>query len=664
MFRRLRRALGRVMLGCAMLGCGATAPVVAAPAAPAQAKRAAPTPDEQFLAALAAFRAGDALRLARLAEALADHPLESYVAYWRLRQRLDDTASGDVRAFFARHAGSVLADRLRADWLRELGKRGDWANFSLELAPLVQDDLEIRCYTWLSRLARNDLSALDASREMWAEPKEWPAGCARLAEAMAAGGHLGAERAWQRVRLLLNLGQLSAARSALGYLPAAEAIDEALLNQAATAPQKLLARLPEDFSRRPVREAVMFAVVRLARTDLRGAADVMRNTLDARLSPAERRHVWGWLGLEAARRHLPEALEWYARSDEAALTDEQLAWKARAALRAGDWKALRAAIDRMSVAAHADEAWAYWYGRALAAEGNAAGARAYFLRISALPTFYGILAAEENGESMMLPAAAYEPTEADLAELRRVPGVARALHLNRLGLRWETYREWAFTVRTLEDRQKLAAAELARRAEMYDRAINTADLTSTVHNFRLRYLTPYRDAFKAQAQAFELDEAWVLGLVRQESRFIAQAKSSAGAQGLMQLMPATARWVARKIGYPGYSPARVHELDTNITLGTSYLKMVLDDLGHPVLATAAYNAGPGRARRWRDVKPLEGAVFIETIPFSETRDYVKKVMANKMYYARLLHGSTPPLKQRIGTIAPKSPQDRFNEDLP
>ena len=285
-------------------------------------------------------------------------------------------------------------------------------------------------------------------------------------------------------------------------------------------------------------------------------------------------------------------------------------------------------------------------------------------RIASQPTFYGILAAEENGEAMMLPAAAYEPTDRDIGDLRRVPGVTRAMHLNRLGLRWDAYREWAFTMRTLDDRHKLAAAELARRAEMYDRAINTADRTTTVHNFRMRYLAPYREAFKAQAQAFELEEAWILGLVRQESRFVARAKSSAGAQGLMQLMPATARWVARKIGYKQYSPARVTELDTNITLGTSYLKMVLDDLGHPVLATAAYNGGPGRARRWRDVKPMEGAVFIESIPFNETRDYVKKVMANSMYYAYLLEGSTPPLKKRIGIIPPKSAQDRFNEDLP
>jgi soluble lytic murein transglycosylase len=200
-------------------------------------------------------------------------------------------------------------------------------------------------------------------------------------------------------------------------------------------------------------------------------------------------------------------------------------------------------------------------------------------------------------------------------------------------------REWLFSIRTMDDQQLLAAAELARRAEVYDRTINTADRTSHVHNFQMRFLAPFRDVFREHARAFDLEEAWVLGITRQESRFIADAKSSAGARGLMQLMPATAKWVAGKIGMP-YSPDRVSEVETNVTLGTRYLKYVLEDLGHPVLASAAYNAGPGRARRWRDIKPLEGAIYAETIPFNETRDYVKKVMANTLYYSALTGGKS------------------------
>jgi soluble lytic murein transglycosylase len=234
----------------------------------------------------------------------------------------------------------------------------------------------------------------------------------------------------------------------------------------------------------------------------------------------------------------------------------------------------------------------------------------------------------------------------------------------RLDLRNEATREWLFTVRWMDDAQLLAAAEVARRAEVFDRAISTADRTKHRHNFKVRYLAPFREVFREQARAYDLEEAWVLGLVRQESRFIANAKSPAGAQGLMQLMPATARWVAKRAGVRGYNGTKVFEIETNVTLGTGYLKLVLEDLGHPVLASAAYNAGPGRARRWRDARPLEGAVYAETIPFNETRDYVKKVMANTMYYAQLFDGAPRPLKERLGVISARSGTDRFNEELP
>ena len=152
----------------------------------------------------------------------------------------------------------------------------------------------------------------------------------------------------------------------------------------------------------------------------------------------------------------------------------------------------------------------------------------------------------------------------------------------------------------------------------------------------------------------------MLGLVRQESRFISAIKSSAGAAGLMQLMPATAKWVARRMGMQDYSWARVTDTGVNAALGTYYLRHVLDDLdGSPVLAAAAYNAGPGRARKWRDTRPLEGAIYAETIPFNETRDYVKKVMNNTMYYAALLGGQVRSLKARLGIIAPRGGSDRL-----
>ena len=622
-----------------------------------------PSADDTFLAAQAAFRAGDPLRLARAAAALEGYPLLPYVEYWQLKLRIDEMPSTEVRAYLSKYPGSYLADRLRSDWLKELGKRRDFATFDLELAPLVGDDAEIRCYTLASRLMRRDDTAFDQNNQYWLEPKELPDGCNIVAVEAIARERLTAKHIWQRARVLLEAGQTSAARRTLGFLPPADRPDEKLLTVAATEPAKLLSRPPDNLGVRPIREMVMFAIVRLARTDPRTAAEYVGSSLGQKLPPGDRAYLWGRVAYEASKRLIPEAAEWYARAGDADFSDEQLAWKARAGLRAGDWAMVASAIDSMSVAAHVDPAWSYWYGRSLAVQGKAEGARAYYLRIAGQPEFYGMLASEELGQAIQLPAPPPAVTEANVLRARNNPGIARSLELFRLGLRTEGVREWAFSIRTMDDAQLLAAAEVARRLELYDRAINTADRTTGVHDFKVRFLAPFRQTYRAQAQAFDIEEAWLYGITRQESRFISNAKSSAGAQGLMQLMPATARWVAQKIGVQ-LSPGRVIEVDTNVTLGARYLKLVFDDLGHPVMASAGYNAGPGRARRWRDVKPLEGAIYAESIPFGETRDYVKKVMANTVWYAALLDGRTASLKSRLGVVPAKAVSDRFNEELP
>ncbi len=250
-------------------------------------------------------------------------------------------------------------------------------------------------------------------------------------------------------------------------------------------------------------------------------------------------------------------------------------------------------------------------------------------------SFYGQLAAEELGGRSQSPATAYKPGRDEVAAIGKLPGLQRALAFYRLNLRFEGNREWNWTVRGLDDKELLAAAELARRHEIYDRAINTAERTRELHDFSMRYLAPYRDVMKDYAGQQQLDEAWVYGLIRQESRFIANARSSAGASGLMQLMPATARWVARKLGLRKFSGTQTAEIETNINLGTWYMKHVLETLdNHPVLASAGYNAGPGRARAWRGECTMEAAIYTESIPFNETRDTSRNPEQGQYYSHR------------------------------
>jgi soluble lytic murein transglycosylase len=397
---------------------------------------------------------------------------------------------------------------------------------------------------------------------------------------------------------------------------------------------------------------MIFALQRLARTSPQDAAARLR-PLAAEFEQDDREFLWGRLGYYGALFHDPEALAWFARAGR--LDDNQLEWKARAALRAQNWTELLEAVQAMSEGVQSEPEWRYWKARALKEQGNAAEANALLAPLSTGHEFYGLLATEELGEVIGPPVESYRPAEDEIAAVAALPAIRRALALYGLNLRFEGNREWLWAIGDFDDRQLLAAAEHARRNQLWDRAINTAERTRSLHDFGLRYLAPYREELRAHALEYGLDEAWVYGVVRQESRFVADARSSAGAMGLMQLMPATARWVAGKLGMKGFRQTAVTDLDINISLGTYYLRHVLDTLdNHPVLASAGYNAGPGRARAWRPDSPMEGAIYSETIPFDETRDYVKKVMANASHYARILGRGVVSLKQRLGIIPPRT----------
>jgi len=414
---------------------------------------------------------------------------------------------------------------------------------------------------------------------------------------------------------------------------------------------RLLNAASLDPGRRGDREIALYALDQLARRSS-GQAEQMLRKRAPLFSAEELDAAWARLATWAARRHEATALAWFQRG--AATNDFQREWWARTALRAGDWQAVQRAIDSMGDANREQPVWRYWRARALQAGGQRAAANPLFLALSREHHYYGQLAQEELGPVMQAPAVNIKMGGDDIAAIARHPGIARAQALYELGLRSDASQEWNWSIQTFSDAQLLAAAELARRMEWYDRAINTAERTRELHDFELRFLAPYRELAQKAARENAIDEAWVFGLMRQESRFINVARSSVGAAGLMQIMPATARWIAQRLGIKGFNPREMQDPARNIQFGAYYLKHVQTTLdGSPVLATAAYNAGPSRAQRWRDTRPMEAAVYIESIPFAETRDYVKKVMSNAMYYAARFGQPSVLLKDRLGTVPPR-----------
>lgn len=621
--------------------------------------------DDQFLAARDAFRVGDRAKLERLAPDLAGHELALYLEYWRQLADLKDADPANIRAFLVRHENSYLAEKLRSDWLKLLGKRQQWGEFDKEFPLLAQPDQDLSCYALQSRHARRDASMLDDALPLWLTLLEPPESCYPVLETLIYEKRVLADDVWARIRRQFEINRIAAARYSMNYLPPSQTPDTRLAETVAERPLPWLLKLPANFaSSRMNRELAALAISRIARNDPRLAAEQL-GKLEGRLQANERAWAWSQVGWQAAQRHMAEASGWFQQAGDAPMSDEVAQWKVRAALRTQDWGGVRATIERMPPALAAQADWTYWLGRAYRAGGRLEEANALFAKISGLPNFYGNLADDELGRPITPPPKAPPPTRDERATVGANPGVQRALALFRMNLRFEGTKEWGWALRGMSDRELLAASDIAHRAGIYDRAIAAADRTKTEHDYSLRYLAPFGEQVRPAAQKQSLDDAWVYGLMRQESRFITNARSSAGASGLMQLMPATAKWVAAKLGLKNYSHGQVNDTETNVLLGTTYMRLVLESLdNHPVLASAAYNAGPGRARKWRAEKPLEGAIYAETIPFNETRDYVKKVMSNSVYYSALFDGKPQTIKSRLGTIAARTGGEAKGEELP
>jgi len=636
-------------------------------ASPGDATRAA-TGDAAFAAARDAFADGDQARLEQAARQLGDHPLADWGAYFVLVRRLDTLPPREIEAFLARQEGTFLAEKLRGDWVRSLARRGDWSGVLARFATLQQPDAGLRCHALHARLRLNQAGVIEqALAFLDDESTALPEACLAPLGRLAASGQIPADAIWLRLRQQVLQGRMKEARTVADWLPAGEAPNWQAVESAHDHPARYLKNLPENFAAsRQNRELAMLAAVRMARADVRIAQTRWRE-LEKRFTTSERAWVRTQIAHRAALNHLPEAGAWFneAIALGANLTEAQLAWRVRSFLRRSHWPDVARAIDELPEAMSNQPEWIYWRGRAYQSAGRMDAARTSWQRIADQPNFYGILATEALGRRFAVPPAAAAPTADEMAAASGRVGLVRGLALIRADMRTEGVREWNWALRGADDRMLLAAAELARRQGVLDRSISAAERTRQEHSFALRYPTPFYAEVAPVAGNVGVDTAWVYGLIRQESRFIMDARSRVGAQGLMQLMPATARYVARKIGMDDFRPGRVNELDVNIALGTSYLRMVLDNLdSHPVLASAAYNAGPGRARRWRAEVSLEGSIYAETIPFNETRDYVKKVMANTIVYSALKNGSTPSLVALMGTIRPRGFGDARAEDLP
>ena len=634
-----------------------------------------------------AFKKGDRKRLTALFPQAKGHTLEPWAAYWELRARLDEAGSQEVTAFLERYAGTYQEDRLRNDWLLLLGQRRDWSTFAAEHPKYrMGDDREVRCYALLVDYLRNPSTVSptigDDVRKSWLGQREADDGCALAADRLIDAKLMSAADAWRKARASVEANRPRAARKAVEII-APEAMG--VLNDAINSPSKFLTAKATTATRK---ELTVLALVKLAQSDVDAAQRQLQSHIE--LETEQRNWVWAVIGKQAAQRLLPEAADLFNHvSRDTDLNDDLLIWKVRANLRAsaavgginsnvqGRWNQIVQSVNAMSDDARRDPAWVYWKARGLLQQGPSKRAEALGLleSIASVRGFYEQLALEELGQKVTVPSAPPPLTPAEKEAARQNTILSRALYAINMGLRAEGVREWNYGTNLVNgqgqaggmaERELLAAADYACAAQVWDRCINTSERTKTEFDHTQRFPMPFKDAVVQRASQINLDPAYVYGLIRQESRFITDARSGVGASGLMQVMPATARWTAKKIGLVGFTPDQINNRDTNIAIGTGYLKLVLDDFaGSMPMAAAAYNAGPSRPRAWRNGPFMEAAIWAENVPFSETRDYVKKVLANATVYAAILSGQPQSLKARLGQIGPRDgAQPDPNRELP
>ncbi|MYM80858.1 transglycosylase SLT domain-containing protein [Duganella sp. FT50W] len=610
--------------------------------------------DDAFLLLRDAVRQDDASKADFYAARLSSYSIPSYVDYYRLKSRLKDASEADIRGFFQRYQGQAIVDRLRNDWLLELGRKRDWATFD-EQYPLfvLNDDTQVKCYALISRALKGQKVA-DEARALLTSPSVYGQPCADLIATLYQAGQFNTEDLYAQLRLAGEFNATGQARRIVALLngPEKKAV------QAVDLPTLVVAKGID--AGKVEHQIFIVALGRLAKTSSKLAVLGLNKAMP-KMSSQEQQQAWAAIALQTSYSLSPETTDYWKRANGAQLSIDQIQWKTRIAMRNGDWRQVENNIRAMPQSLRNDPTWIYWLGRALMARDGVTSqptgeALQLFRGISDQSNYYGQLALEETGKLITIPAPGAPISQAEIAPIAANPNIQRALKFFGMRLRFEGTREWNWALRGMNEREHLAAAEYARQNNILDRMVNTSERTRIQVDYSQRFPSPHNDVMHPATQTLGLDKAWVYGLIRQESRFIMDAQSHVGASGLMQVMPSTGRWVAKKLGLTDFAQEMLSDVRYNIMLGTNYLNMVLGNMdGNEVLATAAYNAGPGRLRSWRATltKPMDATVFIESIPYYETRTYVKNVMSNATYYAALFEGRPQSLKARLATVGPK-----------
>ncbi|GAB2553639.1 transglycosylase SLT domain-containing protein [Rhodanobacter koreensis] len=597
----------------------------------------------------AAQQGGDGWR--SLAGGLRNYPLYPYLPAAALEHDIQQIDRATVESYLKQYPDWIPAADLRRDFLLELARRQDWNGFLALYQPGLGDALS--CDALQAQLANG--GALDFDKDLatlWTKPN-LPAACDPVLNAAHDQGLLTTARLWTRIDRAADAGQAGTIAGLANWLPADDSAAAQRLALALRDPAGAAAAAASwpDTSRNT--QAVTLALSRLARRQS-ASADSAWQQLQARFSFSEpqRNQILHALALFHATDFDDGALARLIALPPAAQTDASREWRVRVALAQQEWSAVLAAIDAMPPDQQQNGEWRYFRARALAATGQTGPAQALYASLARETTFFGFLAADQLGQPYAIcPTAPIDDPHQQQALLAQ-PGLQRAFELFMVDLPKLARREWARALDGADERTQVLAVKLADARGWYDRAAFTLNHGEAMHYYTLRFPLASQDGVVPQAEQAGIDPAWAYGILRAESAWMSDARSGADARGLMQLVPATAELVAKRNGLNWNGGDSLYDPSVNIELGTRYLAQMAERYnGAPWLASAAYNAGPNRVDQWVAARSkLAPDLFIATIPFKETREYVARVMDFSVMYDWRLHGKAVPLSDRMTAI--------------
>ena len=581
---------------------------------------------------------------------LKNYPLSPYLDARYLEKRLSQVSLKQIQDFLQAQQSTVAGEKLRRDALRHFARYKRWSSFLAIYTPQHSDTLQCQHKLALLSTGKKQQAFAD-TKEIWLNGRSMPNTCDKLFKKWQATGHLTPDLIWQRIDLAMENGHTGLVRYLAKSL---NQQDRAIIQRWLQLRRKpgTLALSPILQSRHPHKHIIIYhTLTRLSYRDPIEAARLWSQIGQEHFTDPQNRELAKNIGLSLAHKHKPEAYTWL-NTLPASQDDEELqAWKIRSAIRTGHWQQVIAAIQELPTEQQARLSWQYWWAYAKDQLGQENEARGMFEYLAGHRDFYGFLAADQLGVPYSFEDEPLDISHAQLLRLWQYPQARRAQELYTLHRIPEARREWSDLLSRLNQKQKLAASRLAQLWNWHDRAILTLGQTSYRDDVDLRFPLTLRQKVESWSKQHAVDPALTYAIIRRESAFMKDARSARGALGLMQLMPTTARHVARSLRTRYRGARSLIRVDTNLSLGTRYLGQMLERLdSQSVLATAAYNAGPNRVETWLPEKTMAAERWIETIPFKETRRYVRNVMAYRIIYDYRLNDSNVRMRQFMPAI--------------